>query len=1450
MQNNNPGPTPIRILHLSDFHLNGEKIKDAQHVLDNMIKSLQDINSEQQIDLVIFSGDMLEQGGVGYNHDLKQGFVDFQTRVISPILKSLNLSAERFIFTPGNHDVNREADKKPLEEYCNNHSNDYTEIVNLLKDDELSDLKKCDEFKSFEESYYKNCSNIVYKCGKYTSTFELGINGYSIGISSLNSVWHCGIVPGTPLMGVCQIKENTQHLENKDIKIAISHFPCYKLEKEYSQVINSLANNFDMFFSGHTHSGVSQFISLNRRDYFLDINSGGTLAANTYENDAEYKNAFQIVDYWPRLKYQVRRMVQINSQEFELDRNGHYAPDGILEHTIPLNEKDLIRIYEETLKLHEQQRTYIFKSKILPFVPFKDFIERPNNKVMEGDFIPITKFDYIKDKLLNGNESSIRIMALPGMGKTRIVAEAFRQENNNVYYSREDDCENGLSFLLTECSSPIIIIDNCRIEQLAKIKKIVSEFGKEVRIISIYNILTTNEKGVGLGLYVLGYEDTKPVVDAMIELDSLVSANEVIKNTIKRYSGNIPLMAKLLIEAFRKTSTLNIENPDLILQHFIRNSETQNNYKTEILRAISLFEPLGYDGNLQDEFDFLVNCNTIHRINENIDIVCNLFHITIEDFEKRELIEHAGGCIRIRPIPLAEWLTSQWIQQNSVHFSELFRQIQNQPESLGKRLADALKRRFEGMIHNPQAKQLFDSLNNPNNGSFHDERIAFSEMGSRLFLSMGTVSPIMVAKNIHSLLEIRKNDRDWLVDNISDEVRRNLVYTLERIAFLSADAFPSVAESLLLLSSAENETYSNNSTGLFIQLFHILLGGTNAPLSIRIKTLEENYAKPQYTSVIINAIDAAFKSEHFSWIDTSGISHFPTKTCNDYCPPLPEVHDYCDKCSDILIKISNQTPDYDSTIKKVIDGHVFDIYNINGKDIMAKLLTYYGEKSNYDWPEIRKTLRYNIKYWSKDNEDRVRDSMLWYNKFAPKTFFLRLKDTVDEGYLEERKNHEQLDTTMYELMAPYAKEFLDNKIYMTDEMRLMLQDWELQGHWFIQKVVKNAEGNTNCIKEILDSLILYVEKEDSTFESPFITQFCIELTRERKISLIDLEKNFLEKLYGRKYYRLSATIEGIIDDEKHLLLANVIKKANDGIYDNDCLNRYLNRYCWQYMLDSVLSITDELLSAGIDEDEVVYPYFTDRLLVNNIKEINDDKVLGKIEDILLRYTFTGKSSHIAHQVVEVIGDILELHDRPKFAISVHNKAVSVLTSNRKTPQNPFSKIYDTLLPKYQDAILEQLCKDIASEGQGSRFIWEMQHYLGSGFGDGMGPLFKCDYNRLKQLCLQYHKTLPYRMAQMCPVIENGKDPQETFFWWLCDNFGNVPDVLSAFCANMGTYFYSGPALASFADLIAKREDILKPYLQHPNFTVREWAKRQIESLHKEVKAEKDNEEYSKMINYR
>jgi hypothetical protein len=58
------------------------------------------------------------------------------------------------------------------------------------------------------------------------------------------------------------------------------------------------------------------------------------------------------------------------------------------------------------------------------------------------------------------------------------------------------------------------------------------------------------------------------------------------------------------------------------------------------------------------------------------------------------------------------------------------------------------------------------------------------------------------------------NDRNsQQLSAIDGAIRRNLVWALEKLCFHS-EIFPEAAWCMLLLASAENETYGNNATGI------------------------------------------------------------------------------------------------------------------------------------------------------------------------------------------------------------------------------------------------------------------------------------------------------------------------------------------------------------------------------------------------------------------------------------------------------------------------------------------------------------------------------------------------------------------------------------------------------------------------------------------------------------
>lgn len=1455
MQQDNTDVSPIRILHISDFHLSQHYIKDSQTLLTNLLDAI--IASSQQIDLVVFSGDMIDKGGKDFEGGIAEAFNKFKEIVIDFICEKLNISPDRFIFTPGNHDVNtvkaNELEDVGIE---SRYMNGEVQVSQFIKDPNLFEGKaqRIEDVKNFEKGFYTDIMGEKYHYGILASNFLYTIKGKSIGVTSLNTVWRYNDeskCTNKIVLGKDQIIDSQQIIKDCQIKLAITHYDYLELpEFEKDEVAKMIAENFDGFFVGHTHSSTAGFIS-NSSGYFLHVKSAGSLIANKHISSEKFQNAFHIVSYYPD-HIEVVLYKQENGQFFRQDKNYGNLGDGsgIYSEKIPTKEESA-----RSAKMREQQerrqQEEDFLKRISPFTTIEKYISEVTDVFFKMDFVTCARIEEIIKTLKDSSIQNIHFLALSGMGKTRIIMEAFKNEDN-VFYSPTANCTDQLRTLVRERPDCTIIVDECDNDQRRQLKKIIRPYRTNNKLITINNELSFDEERVDDDVLIqFEYDEAKEVVNKLIEKEKSVAHDEKIVGIIKEYAGNIPYMAVLLIDAYKNSGTLRINNSDTLLEDLLRGGNRKNENQEKVLKSIALFDPLGYSDSVNDEYKYVKNNSNIHHIFADQNNVAVVFSDTINLFlEKRKLIEYKGNCIRIRPKPLAEWLTECWLTEYGENLPIIFEDLDQQDSSLSNRLVRAFSSRIENMKDYSNAKELFDKLHNLDNGFFHDERIAFSEAGSRLFLSMGTVSPVMVAKNIHGLLANRETDKDWLEKNVTDDIRRNLVYALERIAILSKDAFPFVAKSLLILSGAENESFSNNSSGVFVQLFHILLAGTNAPLSSRIGILEENQDKKEYTAIIVRAIDAAFKSRDFSWFDTSGISQSLTKVDNDYNPTYQEVHEYWGKCVNILISISERTNEYDTKIRKIVNEHISDYYHLNDIQTLTKLLTYYGGKCNYDWPEIRKTLRYNINYWSKNEEDKVIDSKKWYELFAPKSFILRVKDAIENQYLEDRKDFEQLHRAIYEVMDPFAREFVEKGIYLTDELPTILKDWEFQCHWMIQKIVSNKDISIETHKEILEAIFNCVIRENSDFESPFITQYCIELCRERNSGYIDLVQSFQSKLYDNSYYRLSASIEGIIDDDSHSLLPVVISKYKQGNYDNYCIDNYIRRFSRQYRLDSILTITKELLQEEIVEDEVVFPYFTNGILLNNVQSISDDNILSEIERIVVSYSYMGKTFNTAHQVVELMSDILEMHNRPNFALQVHKKIVSVLSSNKITIHNPFDKIYETLLPKYQNVILERFFEDIAANDDRMKYYWKIHYSLGSGFGYGVGPLFKCDYESLKRACIKYPETLPERMAEMCPVVEPDKQPQDTFFWWLCDNFGDREDMLRGFSSNMGTYSYCGSASDSFADYIASREDILTPYLRHPNKTVQEWAQRQIYSLRKEVKYERDSEEYAKMIHQR
>lgn len=1420
----------MRILHFSDFHLDGKHIDESKFVLDYMMEALAEINEEQKIDLVLFSGDMLVQGGLGFDNDLKQGFEKFHEVVITPLMQSLGLPESRFVFTPGNHDIDRNADHKRFEMSVESDAQSLKGIIELVTAKDVDSFThRIDAFKTFENEYYSQFTDLSYKYGRFTSTFEMDIDGISVGIASLNSVWRCGEDDAHKIaLGLNQITEQCKPLQGKQLRIALTHYPISFLkEVERVDVTQKCAENFDLFFCGHSHRGYTNFQAPYKNEVFFEINASGTLAGNIYEEHAEYKNSFQIIDCEPGVKYVVQTYRQPNYQKFELDRCEF--PDGKNEKFIP-DAAGILKLYEAQQAEAANKKKELLKLSIEPFEKLQDFMNRPGNALMESAFISCVNIDKIMDELCNGS-GNCRLMALSGMGKTRMIIETFKQKKG-VFYSNAADCLRGLVSLLKNVHPSVVIIDNCNSSLMYEAEKIMNEFGSQARLITIYNVLTPEEKATGGKLYELDYLSTEEIVDKMIEAANIPKHEQQIAQVIKDRSGNIPYMAILLVKAYRTKESLEIENQDLVLSTILNGNKTLDEQTMDALRTISIFDPLGKDNGVGDEYEYVTHSYMIHHIKQQQNVVDTEFKDVVRDYENRQLLEHEGSCIRVRPRPLAEWLTESWLEKHG-NLAEVIEDINKQDNELKRRLFRALSNRIKQMTNSKFAPQIFDALNDPQNGSFHDERIAFSKAGSQLFLSMGVVSPVLVAKNLNSLLQSK--DINWLREELDSDARRNLVWALENICRYEV-AFEDAAKCLARLAIAENEDVANNATGQFVQLFHLYLSGTKANFKRRISLLQALRTDERYLPLILQAIDNAFNTGPFHRSNTCGID----ENDEDYIPNGQDIDFYWRDCFVILKGILEEKTDFLPKIKKLFEHHIGELARVGVKNVLFNILEVIGEKCHYDWIEARNALAQYLGHWFDGTEEQRLEYQTILDKFAPKNFYDKLTAFVKDNQCNVGEDYLEFCKKMEERMMPLAQEFINDKIYETEDFVKLLADKQLYNNWFIKDLAVLSK-DSSTMAELFTAILKAVFSFTKDYAENFIPNY-ISFIGENEIV-----REFIGNIESAGYCKLSASIFGVLDKTERSYLSHLIQVYHNGKYNDDSILQYLRRYNYQ-SIDDIFAIFEELKEGGVNEKAVGYPFLLDHTLFLNKEDIKKFDHLEEYKEILLTFDFKESPRFLNQQVVSHVSDLLEFTEDKDLAFRFHQRIMQVL-SYLDYVDNPFDNIYFTLLPKYQDVILDDLLMHLGTSDLLLAYHITLYLNLGSGMGAGKGPLFQCDNDKLKDACFKCPQYLPSRLAQLCPVYEfsaeGRKNSFSEFFLWLCDHFGDQQRMLDEFSSNMGTFSWCG--LDGFSDFIAQQIPCIKPLLIHKNPTVRGWAEKQLKYVRSEVVREKGNEAYEKMI---
>lgn len=242
----------MNILHLTDLHYNSESYeKFSQH---DMIRKLLDYlkSLRQEIDLVIFSGDLVFKGNS--IDDFYKAKIEF----LDKICETLNITSNEIILCAGNHDMDRTFRSESLEERFDTKIKNTDSLYNFFKNqndyDFITSLNTTKNYNLFVKEFYTD-----KKSNKLSDLYSIHIRkikGCEVGILSINSSWRSvdDSSNGKLLFPKHLLEEAFFQLKDINCKFLVMHHPIHWF-KDFNQgeLQNLIYKSCNIMLSGHIH---------------------------------------------------------------------------------------------------------------------------------------------------------------------------------------------------------------------------------------------------------------------------------------------------------------------------------------------------------------------------------------------------------------------------------------------------------------------------------------------------------------------------------------------------------------------------------------------------------------------------------------------------------------------------------------------------------------------------------------------------------------------------------------------------------------------------------------------------------------------------------------------------------------------------------------------------------------------------------------------------------------------------------------------------------------------------------------------------------------------------------------------------------------------------------------------------------------------------------------------
>jgi hypothetical protein len=412
----------------------------------------------------------------------------------------------------------------------------------------------------------------------------------------------------------------------------------------------------------------------------------------------------------------------------------------------------------------------------------------------------------------------LRIQGSAGIGKTRLALQVFEDGQDTVFYAPEPPSTDSFFQWLAakKDAHAILIVDECDADSARKLEQLAQMSVRRLRLLTVGPAEVS-----GNSPYVYLLPDLAEDALTNIVCQGVPALPTEQARWVARKVGGYVKLATIIAEHIRegKTTVADLLAAYDVQEFFVRQLLPADRNRLA-MKGLSLLRRVGWDGELAAEGEAIANF---------IGMPWNEMQEIIGQMMKGGLVTKQGRYRYVTPELLALWLAEDVWQTRKDALLDLLDQL---PSPTAR---DAMLERLAGLAGREEARTVIEQLLGPY-GPFDQIDTLDNERAARVFtiLAKGHNQAALMA--LERLLGMATHDQLCRFSY----GRHYIIPILQRLTQWK-ETFHRAARLLFRLSEAENQTWSNNATGVWTNLFLTYLGETEVPAIERFPLLEEAY---------------------------------------------------------------------------------------------------------------------------------------------------------------------------------------------------------------------------------------------------------------------------------------------------------------------------------------------------------------------------------------------------------------------------------------------------------------------------------------------------------------------------------------------------------------------------------------------------------------------------------